>query len=598
MRAFGILLGNEIGAFCPSARVRSVTALLLTLLAAMGWSANGALASESGRVAAGGTHSCVIKADDTLVCWGSQGGVPAGLGSVDQVAAGWHHDCAIKTDDTPVCWGEDSDGQSTLPAGIGTVTQISAGTYNTCAVKTDGTPVCWGDDEWGQSTLPAGIGTVTQISAGTYNTCAVKTDGTPVCWGDDSDGQSTIPAGIGTVTQIATAGEGHTCAIKTDGTPICWGDDDFGEVTLPVGIGTVTQIVVGEWHTCAIKTDGTPICWGRNAPIGPQPSLPPGIGTVTQITAGEYHSCAIKADETLTCWGSHIAGQLGGSPIFTRGSPPSLVGVGPFSHTYTAEPAPIPAGELVARFFRSSGSFPPGLTLDGTTGVLAGTPTVDGTYTGVVSATNEVFSPATQAFSITVDTTAPAAPGGLAPTPSSPSSNLQPRIVGAAEAGSTVRLYGNETCTGSPRSTGSAATFAAPGLQITVTAGSTTTVYATATDAAGNTSGCSTSKATYVNVADPVAGTGTLTDPGTGNGGPPEPRACIVPRVAGKTLARAKKALEAANCKLGKVTKPRRLAGKRQRVLVVKSASPQPGAQPADSKVDLKLRVKPTKARR
>jgi hypothetical protein len=568
-----------------------LAALLLTLLAAMGWSAGDALASESGRVAAGGTHSCAIKADDTLVCWGSQGGVPAGLGSVDQVAAGGKHDCAIKSDDTPICWGDDSEGQSTLPPGIGTVSQVTAGGEHTCAVKTDGTPVCWGDDEWGQSTLPAGIGTVAQISAGTYNTCAVKTDGTPICWGDDSDGQSTLPPGIGTVIQIATTGEGHSCAIKTDGTPVCWGDDDFGEVTLPAGIGTVTQIAVGEWHTCAIKTDGTPICWGRNAPIGPQPSLPPGIGTVTQITAGEYHSCAIKADETLACWGSHIAGQLGGSPTFTSGSPPSLIGVGPFSHTYTAEPAPIPAGELVARFFLSSGSFPPGLILDETTGVLAGTPTGDGTYTGVVSATNDVFIPDTQAFSITVDTTAPAAPVGLAPTPSSPSSNLKPRIVGAAEAGSTVRLYDNGTCTGSPRSTGSAATFASPGLQIAVTAGSTTTVYATATDAAGNTSGCSTGKATYVNAEDSVTGTGT--NPGTGNSGPPGPRVCVVPELAGKTLVRAKKALNAASCELGKVTKPRRPKHKRQRVLVVKSASPRPGAQPADRRVDIHLRVKP-----
>jgi len=544
-------------------------------------------------VAAGGTHSCAIKANDTLVCWGGQGSIPTGLGTVDQVAAGGYHDCAINTDGTPVCWGDDSKGQSTLPAGIGTVTQISAGEEHTCAIKTDGTPVCWGDDTYGQSTLPAGIGTVIQISAGSYNSCAVKTDGTPICWGDDSDGQSTIPAGIGTVTQIATTGEGHTCAIKTDGTPLCWGDNDMGEVTIPAGIGTVTQIVVGEWHTCAIKTDGTPVCWGRKAPQGPQPWLPSDIGTVTEISAGLYHTCAIKTDETVRCWGSHIAGQLGGPPAFTSAPPPVLVGVGPFSHTYTAEPAMggFGAGNLVIRFFLSSGSFPPGVTLDETTGQLSGTPTADGTYTGVVSATNDVFSPDTQAFSITIDTTAPAAPNGLASTPASPSSDLMPRIVGVAEAGSTVRLYDNETCIGSPRSTGTAATFTSPGLQINVTAGSTTTLYATATDAAGNTSGCSASKATYVNAADPVR------DPGSQPIGHYDRgrRECTVPRLAGKTLARAKKALERAGCKLGKVTKPRRPKAGGRRVLIVRSSSPRPGAQPADSKVDLHLRVKPRK---
>ncbi len=575
-----------------------MASLLLLLLAAMGCWADGALASESGRVAAGAGQSCVIKADDTLVCWSGQPQVPADLGSVEQVTAGGQHDCAIKTDDTPACWGDDSKGQSTLPAGIGTVSQITAGEWHTCAVKTDGTPVCWGDDEWGQSTLPAAIGTVTQISAGTYNTCAVETDGTPICWGDDSDGQSTIPAGIGTVTQIATAGEGHTCAIKTDGTPVCWGDDDMGEVTIPAGIGTVTQIAVGEWHTCAIKTDGTPVCWGRKAPIGPQPWLPSDIGTVTEISAGLYHTCAIKTDETVRCWGSHVAGQLGGSPVIDSAAAPSLIGVGPFSHTYTAKPSPGGGGNLPIRFFLSSGSFPPGLSLDEATGLLSGTPTADGTYTGVVSATNDVFSPDTQAFSITVDTAAPAAPSGLASTPASPSSSLTPRIAGTAEAGSTVRLYDNATCTGLSRATGSAGTFASPGLQITVVAGSTTTVYATATDAAGNTSGCSTSKATYQHADDLVGDPGPRTDPDAGHGDPPAHLICTVPKLAGKTLARAKDALNAAGCKLGKVLRPRWTSRKGPRPLVVKSSTPAAGAVSENGEVSLRLGPKPRRAHR
>ncbi len=581
------------------AKQRSAAVLLLVLLAVMAGWADGAFASESGRLAAGAGQSCVINPDDTLVCWSGQPQPPVGLGAVEQVAAGGQHDCAIKPDDTPVCWGDDSKGQSTLPVGIGTVTQITAGEWHTCAVKTDSTPVCWGDDESGQSTLPAGIGTVSQISAGTYNTCAVKTDGTPICWGDNSDGQNTIPAGTGTVTQIATTGEGHTCAIKTDGTPLCWGDGDMGEVAIPAGIGTVTQIVVGEWHTCAIKTGGTPVCWGRDAPIGPQPSLPSDIGTVTEISAGLFHTCAIKTDGTVVCWGSHIGGQLGGSPVIDSAAPPVLGGVGPISHTYTAKPSAGGGGNLPIHFSLDSGSFPPGVTLDEATGLLSGTPTADGTYTGVVSASNDIFSPDTQSFSITVDTAAPAAPTSLASIPSSPSTDLKPRILGAAEAGSTVRLYDNATCAGSPRASGGAAAFASPGLQMTVAAGSTTTVYATATDAAGNTSACSTSKATYANVVESEGGTGDggSTDPGSGNGGPPEPPACVVPKLAGKTLAGAKRALKGAGCQLGEVTKPARPKGKRQGVLVVKLSSPRPGAQPGDRKVDLELRVR-LKARR
>jgi hypothetical protein len=64
---------------------------------------------------------------------------------------------------------------------------------------------------------------------------------------------------------------------------------------------------------------------------------------------------------------------------------------------------------------------------------------------------------------------------------------------------------------------------------------------------------------------------------------------CVVPKVKGKSLKKAKKALAAANCKLGKVKKPRKARGK----LVVKRTKPAAGTElPADSKVAVKLGVK------
>lgn len=80
------------------------------------------------------------------------------------------------------------------------------------------------------------------------------------------------------------------------------------------------------------------------------------------------------------------------------------------------------------------------------------------------------------------------------------------------------------------------------------------------------------------------------TDQGGGNQPPPPPPACIVPKLRGKTLARAKAALKHAHCTLGTVRKPKRLAGKK---LVVKSSSPGVGAKPANGKVHLKLGPKP-----
>ncbi len=64
------------------------------------------------------------------------------------------------------------------------------------------------------------------------------------------------------------------------------------------------------------------------------------------------------------------------------------------------------------------------------------------------------------------------------------------------------------------------------------------------------------------------------TDPGKGQTSPP---LCVVPKLAGKTLARAKAALKAADCKIGKVRKPKRHKGQGRPALVVKSSNPAAG---------------------
>jgi hypothetical protein len=80
---------------------------------------------------------------------------------------------------------------------------------------------------------------------------------------------------------------------------------------------------------------------------------------------------------------------------------------------------------------------------------------------------------------------------------------------------------------------------------------------------------------------------------------PPPPAACIVPKLAGKTLARAKTAIKAAHCSVGKVHKPKRRNGKKRGSLVVKSSSPPAGKTlKAGSKVNLRLGPKPRKAHR
>src|SRR5262249_20320795 len=92
---------------------------------------------------------------------------------------------------------------------------------------------------------------------------------------------------------------------------------------------------------------------------------------------------------------------------------------------------------------------------------------------------------------------APAAPTALVLSPASPAKENNPKLEGTAEAGSTVKLWATPDCSGRLIASGTQTTFASPGIGFAVLDDTTITMYASATDAAGNTSACS-SGATYV----------------------------------------------------------------------------------------------------
>ena len=146
---------------------------------------------------------------------------------------------------------------------------------------------------------------------------------------------------------------------------------------------------------------------------------------------------------------------------------------------------------------------------------------------------------------VRIDPTAPprpAAPSALATVPVSSQNNNNPKVKGTAEAGSTVRIYSTSDCSGNPVASGNAATFASPGLAVTVADNTTTNFRATATNSSENPSPCS-APVTYVeDSAAPAKPTITATNP-------PSPANNNDPKIKGTAEAASTvKLYSGANC--------------------------------------------------
>jgi alpha-tubulin suppressor-like RCC1 family protein len=255
-------------------------------------------------------HTCGIKADRTVVCWGLNdfGQAAPPPGTFTAVSAGVQHSCGLKSDATLACWGSNiyDNRRDPVVVGVtapppGTFTAMSAGLGHTCALRVDTTLVCWGFNSHGQATPPSG--TFAAVSAGLYYSCGIRTDGGLVCWGSAFWAGS---APTGTFKAVSVVWGGN-CALRTEGTVACWG----GTVGSPAGPGgTFTAVSTGQYHACGLRPDGTLFCW-RLLHFGDQTAvLTPPPGTFTSVASGASHSCGVRTDGTVACWGDPAFGAL------------------------------------------------------------------------------------------------------------------------------------------------------------------------------------------------------------------------------------------------------------------------------------------------
>ena len=231
----------------------------------------------------GDIHFCAVRGDGTAYCWGSNVQGELGDGSKVQrskpvqvaalgtsvlgISTGGAHTCALKKDRTVWCWGDGRFGlggpqlSNLAPTQIvslgASVATLAAGTAHECAAKLDGTLWCWGYNPLGQlgdgtstdrlqPVQVTGVSGVVGVSASGFHTCSLGNTGAIFCWGAGSYGQlgnglfgtsySTPAIAMASGARSVSAGGslvaqplGASCATKLDGSVWCWGAGQVGQ---------------------------------------------------------------------------------------------------------------------------------------------------------------------------------------------------------------------------------------------------------------------------------------------------------------------------------------------------------------------------------
>lgn len=226
--------------------------------------------TESDWTAVGGgfAFACGIRGG-SLYCWGygsdsnrlGLASIPSdtttpqllpGSDSWTQLSVGDGHTCAIREDQSLWCWGDNQEGQLGHPAndtplqveGGTSYVQVSAGGLHTCGIRANRTLWCWGDNARGQLGVSQSASTPVQV--------------------DDATNWTSIAVGAA-----------HTCGVRDDASLWCWGGGDGGELgmgvfadvptpTLVPESGPWSRVFAGDGYSCGVKEDGTVWCWGRN----------------------------------------------------------------------------------------------------------------------------------------------------------------------------------------------------------------------------------------------------------------------------------------------------------------------------------------------
>ena len=352
--------------------------------------ANAKVVHQVDVVAVGQGHTCVLKADvpwcagsnqsgqlgdgaDLSGDWSRNSFSPSLMTGAVSIAAGSYHSCAIRGDATMWCWGNNVSGQlgtgntnnASVPAqvNLAKVRQLALGSYHSCAVLADATVWCWGRNTNGQLGLghtknrmqpvKLALPPAMKVVAGAAHTCAITVGNAMWCWGWNQygqlgfkgRGQKPSPVLLSKVrAKTIAVGGAHTCYVGMRGATWCWGRNQLGQLARLGGptstavrmpVGPALGIYALNDSTCTLQTTSLLWCWGRNASgelgaIASSPSRVPvlaPVSAVSAVVARGNHVCAVHSttDPNLndgvsgvSCWGHNIQGQLGDTANMNR----------------------------------------------------------------------------------------------------------------------------------------------------------------------------------------------------------------------------------------------------------------------------------------
>jgi alpha-tubulin suppressor-like RCC1 family protein len=328
---------------------------------------------------------CAIRTSGALYCWGDNAsgrlgnGTTTSTATATQVSGGgvWksvfvmamsaRHTCGIKDDDTLWCWGSNNRGQlglgtvggsQTTPQQVGTATWARVRGYadmnndsaRTCGIRLDGSLWCWGAQTSGrlgngqmsgETGTPENIApgeTFIDVSLGTNFTCAVNTDTSLWCWGANytatptevtvaGTGWKTInmrPGGGGDISGAGTKSDDSVWILggETDGADAGTVPDLF-ELPAFAGAGTSQAIKMSRngW-TDILEITPTNQLFVRDWPT--DPAVLEHAGNWIDVSNGRSAACGIKSDFRVYCWGDY--GFYLGQPTISVTSPDAVLG--------------------------------------------------------------------------------------------------------------------------------------------------------------------------------------------------------------------------------------------------------------------------------